>query len=169
MIRLYGYESFPQERTFDTYNDVDCYNYSDVHDYIKFLKWGYGKVTDHACREIRLKRLTREEGIDLVKKYQNKKPKNLKLFLDWIGITENGFNYFINQYRDSNIWKKDNNFKWKLRDSIINHHNDSEVDNVRLPKIENCEFIVTPLKKPLSKEKKYILIGRGHVDEWRAP
>ncbi|MEK6938036.1 MAG: N-acetyl sugar amidotransferase [Nanoarchaeota archaeon] len=169
MIRLYGYESFLQERTFDTYNDIDCYNYSDVHDCIKFLKWGYGKVTDHACREIRLKRLTREEGIDLVSKYQNKKPKNLKLFLDWLGITENGFYYFINQHRNNNIWKRDNNFKWKLRDSVINHHNDTEADKVRLPKIEDCEFIITPLKKSLLKEKKYILIGRGYVDGWKAP
>jgi N-acetyl sugar amidotransferase len=52
MIRDYGYETAPQSRTFDTYNDVDCWNYSDVHDYMKWVKHGYGKVVDHACREI---------------------------------------------------------------------------------------------------------------------
>ena len=71
MIKLYGYETAEQRRTFDAYNDVDCFNYSDLHDYIKFLKWGYGKVTDQASREIRLKKLTRQEGVELVKKYQN--------------------------------------------------------------------------------------------------
>jgi hypothetical protein len=81
MIELYGYETCEQTRTFDTYNDVDCWNYSDVHDFIKFLKHGYGKVTDHATREIRLKRITREQGLKLVEKYICKEPRNLELFL----------------------------------------------------------------------------------------
>ena len=76
MIEKYGYETMAQQRTFDTYNDVDCFHYSGIHDYIKFIKWGYGKVTDHACREIRLKRMTREEGIGMVRRYQNTKPKD---------------------------------------------------------------------------------------------
>ena len=80
MIELYGYESDEQQRTFDTYNDVDCYHYSGLHDQIKYLKWGYGKVTDHATREIRLKRLTRSQGIDLVKTYANVKPNDAALF-----------------------------------------------------------------------------------------
>ncbi|MBU0758597.1 MAG: N-acetyl sugar amidotransferase, partial [Nanoarchaeota archaeon] len=120
MIRLYGCETFTQERTFDTYNDVDCHHYSDLHDYVKFLKWGYGKVTDHACREIRLKRLTREEGINLVKKYQDLKPQKLKLFLDWLGITERDFYYFINQFRNPRIWEK-NKKGWVLKDSVTLH------------------------------------------------
>lgn len=80
MIREYGYETALQTRTFDTYNDVDCWNYSDVHDYIKWVKNGYGKVVDHACREIRLRRMTREEGIELVRQYQAREPQNLPLF-----------------------------------------------------------------------------------------
>jgi N-acetyl sugar amidotransferase len=163
MIKLYGYESFPQKRTFDTYNDVDCYNYSDVHDYIKFLKWGYGKATDHACREIRLKRLTREEGIALVKRYQNLKPKNLKLFLDWLGITENGFYYYINQFRDPRIWEQREN-KWRLRDSVLNHKDDLRIEPARLEKKEECVFVLTPLRKKLNPEKKYLLFQRGYVD-----
>ena len=46
--------------------DVHCFHSAGIHDYLKFLKVGYGKITDHACREIRLRRMTREEGIDLV-------------------------------------------------------------------------------------------------------
>lgn len=165
MIRLYGYESFPQTRTFDTYNDVDCYNYSDVHDYIKFLKYGYGKVTDHACREIRLKRLTREEGIELVRRYQDKEPENQKLFLDWMKITENGFYYFIDRQRDKQIWGQNIDGKWCLKDSAINHRDDPGINEVRLKNDEECCFQVTPLKKPPSPEKEYILIGRGYVDK----
>ena len=87
MIEKYNYETSLQNRTFDTYNDVDCYNYSDLHDYIKLIKFGYSKVIDHVCREIRFNRISRESGIELVKKYVFKKPQNLDLFLKWIGMT----------------------------------------------------------------------------------
>ncbi len=169
MIQKYGYETGLQERTFDTYNDVDCFHYSDVHDYIKFLKWGYGKITDHVCREIRLKRLTREEGIELVNKFQFKKPKTLQLFLKWLGITENGFYYFIDQHRDHKIWSKNEGGEWGLKDNIINHKADSGVGEVRLEKKENCEFTVTPSKKRDNEAENYTLIGRGYVDKWSQP
>lgn len=164
MIDKYGYDSFSQTRTFDSYNDIDCFHYSDLHDYIKFLKFGYGKATDHATREIRLKRLTREEGINLVKQYQNLRPKTLNMFLDWIGMTENGFYYFIDKFRDSRIWAKKEKGGWKLIDSIINHINDIGIDSVRLKKIEACNFKLTQKKDNCIKENKYILIGRGWVD-----
>ena len=78
-----------QPGTFDTYNDVDYWNYSDVHDYIKVIKYGYGKVVDYACREMRLRSMSRAMGIKLVKKHMVEKPRNIKLYLDWLGITEN--------------------------------------------------------------------------------
>lgn len=165
MIRLYGYESTTQQRTFDTYNDVDCFHYSGLHDYIKFLKWGYGKVTDHASREIRLKRMTRKEGIEMVKRYSAIEPTDLPLFLDWIGMREDEFWRMIDQYRDPRIWRRDERGVWQLTDSIVDHANDPSVDEVRLEKIEKCTFVVTPSKAPQIKDDRYILIGRGWVDE----
>ena len=114
MIQEYGYETAPQTRTFDTYNDIDCWNYSDVHDYIKWLKHGYGKVTDHACREIRLRRMTREQGIALVQKYQTREPQHLQLFLEWLGITENAFYYIVDQHRNPRFWERDENWDWSM-------------------------------------------------------
>ena len=166
MIRLYGYETSIQQRTFDTYNDVDCFHYSGLHDYIKFLKYGYGKVTDHASREIRLKRLTREEGIDLVQKYQNKRPKDIRNFLNWIGMSEEAFWFYIDQYRDPRIWEQNRDGDWRLKDSILNHRFDEGVENVRLAKKEDCCFIITPPRDPDAVEDDYVLIGRGWVDEY---
>lgn len=168
MIKLYGYETAAQRRTFDTYNDVDCFNYSDLHDYIKFLKWGYGKVTDQACREIRLKRLTREEGINLIKKYQFLMPdkKNVASFLDWLEMPEEEFWSHIDLKRDTSIWKKKENKEWEILDSIINHIEDEGVDSLRLEKKENCEFIANSQRVAVEKEDKYILIGRGWVDKY---
>ena len=164
MIDIYKYDTSKQLRTFDTYNDVDSFHYSGTHDYIKFLKYGYGKVTDHACREIRLSRMTREEGISFVRKYQNKKPKDLGLFLDWIGMTEGKFFDFIDKKRDSRIWQKDNNGNWKLLDSIMNHIFDPGIDNVRLNKIENCKFVTTK-NNVEAQGNKYSLLSTGYVDE----
>jgi len=164
MIQRYEYETIAQERTIDTYNDVDCFHYSDLHDYIKFLKWGYGKITDHATREIRLKRLTRKEGIELVKRYQDQKPQNLQLFLNWIGMTEKGFYYLVNQHRDQKIWKEKEGNQWELRDSVTNHSDDAGAKEVALDKVENCIFQLTHLKKDQPEEKRYTLIGRGYID-----
>jgi N-acetyl sugar amidotransferase len=160
MLKVYSYEIYQQERTFDTYNDVDCFHYSDLHDYIKFCKYGYGKVTDHASREIRLKRLTREEGIKLVKKYQEKTPKTYKLFADWLGVTKNGLQYIIDLHRGGDVWKRDKNYEWYLRDSVVFHQLDPGVEEARLDKKEDCKFLSSEVKKN-KKIKKYILIGKG--------
>ena len=163
MIEKYGYETMAQQRTFDTYNDVDCFHYSGIHDYIKFIKWGYGKVTDHACREIRLKRMTREEGIGMVRRYQNTKPKDLPLFLEWIGMPEREFWAEVDKHRDPRIWRKKEKGGWELQDSILNHINDERIDGVRLEKNSDCKFLLMPPRDINSLEDKYVLIGRGWV------
>ena len=75
-----------------------------MHDYIKFIKHGYGKVLDHACREIRLRRMTRREGIKLSQDYQSREPQHLQLLLDWLGITKNAFHYIVDQHRNQRFF-----------------------------------------------------------------
>ena len=163
MIEQFSYESALQTRTFDTYNDVDCFNYSDVHDYIKFIKHGYGKVTDHACREIRLRRMTREQGIALVQQYAAIKPKHLALFLAWIGMTENGFEYIIDQHRHKELWYRDSNWQWQLKQPLAyNKDFENTDDEARLTLKEIWQdFKLTPTKKSVDSKTNYILIGKG--------
>lgn len=164
MIKLYGYETALQTRTFDTYNDIDCFNYSDVHDYIKFLKHGYGKVTDHVSREIRLRRMTREQGIELIKKYSAKQPVNLINFLRWLGITENSFHFLIDQHRNKKLWRRDHEWNWVATYNPLPVNEDIlEIENARLPLKEDfCTFILTEEKKSSDKKGEYILIGKGY-------
>jgi N-acetyl sugar amidotransferase len=164
MIQRYGYESGPQTRTFDTYNDVDCFHYSDLHDQIKFLKWGYGKVADHACREIRLKRLTREQGIDLVSRYVQQPLRSVALFAAWLGVSEAALWGAVEAFRDPAIWQRGNDGAWSLRDEVTRHRADPGVDQVRLGVKEPCDFQLTPSRKPDYRDDRYVLIGRGHVD-----
>jgi N-acetyl sugar amidotransferase len=162
MIKDYGYETAEQTRTFDTYNNVDCWNYSDVHDYIKWLKHGYGKVVDHACREIRLGHMTRDEGLDLVEFYMTREPKNLGLFLEWMGITENAFHYLVDQHRDLLFWERDGEWHWKLKDDthkyeLINAINQTASGTQALPNY----FFKTRSRLSTDSQDSYILIGRG--------
>jgi N-acetyl sugar amidotransferase len=163
MIDKFAYETNYQTRTFDNYNDVDCFNYSDVHDYLKFIKHGYGKVTDHASREIRLKRMSREEGIEMVKKYTTKKPEFLTQFLEWIGMTENGFYYVVDQHRNKNIWHRNDDWQWDfLGDNTYLEQLTPEVKNAKLNLVENeCIFQKTPITRTNYIDDKYILIGKG--------
>lgn len=91
MIAKYNYETMLQTRTFNPYDNVDCFMYSDLHDYIKFIKHGFGKVTDHVTREIRLNHLSRQDGLNLIDSYQLVPPKYLNKFLDWSGLSEKEF------------------------------------------------------------------------------
>ena len=163
MIRQFDYETAKASRTFDTYNDVDCHNYSDVHDHIKFLKHGYGKVIDHACREIRLRRMTREQGIVLAKEYLNVQPKNLNLFLEWIGITKISFDYLLDQKRNKSIWTRNDKWEWNTYFPDFNSNLTlSAIDNARLEISDsNNEFELTNEKISADQKGKYILIGRG--------
>jgi N-acetyl sugar amidotransferase len=167
MIDMYGYESAIQQRTFNTYEDVHCFHSAGVHDYIKYLKYGYSKVTDHATREIRLKRMTREEGIKLVTQYSDQAPEDLSLFLEWIEMTEHEFNACVINRRDLNIWQQSRDGEWQLQDTIANHVDDFGVNEVRLKKISDCEFKITaPAELPNSSDNKYLLMGRGYIDKF---
>jgi N-acetyl sugar amidotransferase len=158
-----GYETAPQARTFNTYEDVDCWHSAGTHDYAKFLKWGYGKATDHACREIRLKRMTREEGIGHVERYEQVVPPDLPLFLKWAGLTEGEFYDAMDRHRDPRVWRKDGG-RWTLLDSVTRHANDPGVDVARLEKVEECRFVVTPAREPDLPGDEQVLMGRGYLD-----
>ncbi len=166
MIDTYGYESAVQQRTFNTYEDVHCFHSAGVHDYIKYLKYGYSKVTDHASREIRLKRMTREEGIAHVVEYVERPPADLPLFLDWAEMSEKEFSDCVWDRRDARIWTRDQMGEWALRDRIDRHVSDASVDAVRLEKKEECHFRVTPTAEPETPDNEYLLMGRGYVDKY---
>ena len=104
MIKLYNYEAVPQTRAFDTYNDVDCWMHSHLHDFIKWAKWGYGRTTDHAVRELRFGRLSREQAARLAAQYERREPTHLEHFLEWLGMTRSGFEFILERHRSKKIW-----------------------------------------------------------------
>ena len=163
MIRQFGYETMPQTGTFDAYNDVDCWNYSDLHDYIKYLKHGYGKVTDHACREIRLRRMTREESINRVLAYGGRSPRSLDKFLNWIGMTESAFSYIIDQHRNPLYWRRNRDWEWEPAfDLLYNIKRAGNPAQALATDGPHQSYILTPPRRSPDSVNSYILVGKGH-------
>jgi len=159
MIKKYGYETTNQQRTFNKYETIHCAVNAGLHDYIKYLKYGYGKCTDHASRDIRLGRLSRKDAINLIKKYDSLKPDNIKNYFEWLEIDEKEFYKCINPFRDSRIWKFDKSKKWKKIKSIINY-------KIKTKNIKRRFYIKTKLLEQQSNKDKYILTGRSYIDQY---
>lgn len=71
----HGFETFPHfvEGSFANYENLDNHQ-TGIHDYFKFLKFGFGRATDIACLHIRRGRISRENGLTLVRKHDGKFP-----------------------------------------------------------------------------------------------
>ncbi len=169
MIGRYGYETGRQQRTFDTYNDVDCAHYSGLHDYIKLMKHGYGKATDHACREIRLKRLTRDQAIELVRCYQDVPPTDAAMFCEWLGISEDALWQVLERHRNPDLWNKDMAGTWRLQTSVVDAPAPTNQVSESLPVTDLCQFRLTPSLQSGIAEDQPSILERGYVDSHPAP
>lgn len=163
MIKKYNYETAAQTRTFNTYEDVHCFLSADLHDYIKYLKFGYSKVYDHASREIRLKRFSRDYAIKMIKKYSNKVPKRVKLFCSWLGISEFQFKKSIEKFRNKSIWKKKTTLLQKFY--LIKNNKDKYSKFVSF-KTKGKKTYILNQPNLWDKENKFILMGRGYIDKY---
>jgi len=98
--------------------------------------------------------LTREEGIDMVEKYDGKRPCDLDIILEYLEMTEEEFVACVDNMRDPRAWAKDKNGEWHLKDKVANHRNDPGVEEARLPVKEKNNYTLTSKWK----EDKHILM-----------
>jgi hypothetical protein len=85
------------------YEKIECHMQG-VRDYIKYIKRGYSRPTHLASIDIRQGRLDREEGLDMISKYEGKKPPSLEIFLEMVGITEDEF-FEVTKSHSVSPWK----------------------------------------------------------------
>ncbi len=76
------------------YEKIECH-LQGVRDYIKYLKRGYGRVTQMTALDLRNGRITQEKARELIDGYEGRKPPSLNIFLDYIGLTEEEFNAVV--------------------------------------------------------------------------
>lgn len=107
------------EGTYSKYASLDD-KIDGFHYYLGFIKFGIGRTTSDAAHEIRDEKITREEGIALVKKYDGEFPrKYYRDFLDYIQVTEEQFTEVVDSWRSAHIWEKKDDL-WNLRNAIYN-------------------------------------------------
>lgn len=95
------------ETTYTNFENLDCHSMT-VHDYLKFIKYGFGRATDHACLDIRNGDITREEGVRLVQKYDGRYPHEaVKEFCDWARISQEEFDLTIDAFTNRKIFEVD--------------------------------------------------------------
>lgn len=88
------------------------------HYLLGYIKFGIGRATSDSAHEIRDGKITREEGIALVKKYDGEFPsKYFKEFLAYVDLSESQFNEIVDTWRSEHIWQQKNGL-WSLKKAI---------------------------------------------------
>ena len=109
----------PTEGTFTNYENLDN-KIQGIHDYFKWLKFGYGRASDSGSIQIRLKQISREDAMRLVKQHEGKLPeKFLDEFLDQWEMSRKEFLDICDKFTNKELFKKDENGVL-LRDKLGN-------------------------------------------------
>jgi N-acetyl sugar amidotransferase len=91
----------------------------EIHLWLKFLKHGFWRPTDHCCYLIWGGQMTRAEAVDLVNEKQYQFPyEYLDDFLEYHSLTEREFRDTLEKWRNPNIWRMDGN-EWRLTTPLI--------------------------------------------------
>ncbi len=94
------------------YENLDNYQ-TGIHDYFKFLKFGFGRATDLACLAVRRGRISREEAKELIINNEGKFPKTylnkpLEDILSPLKISMSEFIECCDKFTNKNLFMKDN-------------------------------------------------------------
>ena len=104
----------PFERTYRLISNLDNRYSNGVSDLLKFVKFGYGRASDHVSKDIRNKHMSRDEGIKLVKKHDHIVSKDLFYWLDYVEMKEEEFWKIADKFRDPRVWHIKNNQWYKF-------------------------------------------------------
>ena len=131
-----NFEASPERTsgTYSKYNSIDD-KMDDLHYYTTLIKFGIGRATFDASQEIRSEDITRDEGMALVKRYDQEYPKRfLSEILSYLSLPEDKFpvtskmfespvidkKYFdllCDNFRSPHLWLHEDG-QWKLRNTL---------------------------------------------------
>jgi N-acetyl sugar amidotransferase len=140
-IHFYGYYKFwdPQENfyycqehtgfmpnpersqgTYSKYASLDD-KLDGFHYFLGFIKFGIGRATSDASHEVRDGKITREEAVALVRRFDSEFPaKYFSEFLEYCSITEAQFWDVVDSWRSDTVWERDGK-EWRLKTSVWQH------------------------------------------------
>ncbi len=113
IAQAYGFEVSPTPTlgSMVNYENLDNHQTA-IHEYFKYLKFGFGRATDHACLHIRRGRLTRDMGLSIVKRLDGKFPwtylgKSLQDTLQPLELSVDDFVKICDRFTNKKIFKRD--------------------------------------------------------------
>ncbi len=108
-----GFTTFdqPVEGSMVNYENLDNHQ-TGIHDYFKFLKFGFSRATDIACLHVRRGRITRQDAVEIVKARDGKFPwtylgKPLRDILEPLDMTPEEFIKICDRFTNKKIFKRD--------------------------------------------------------------
>jgi len=105
------------EGSYSKYSSIDD-KIDPFHYYTTLIKFGLGRASYDAAQEIRNGKITREEGVDLVRKFDDEFPdRYFQDFLDYVDITEKEFFETLDLFRPEHLWKLSGD-KWSLKHTV---------------------------------------------------
>lgn len=105
------------EGTYSKYASLDD-KIDGFHYYLGFIKFGIGRTTSDTAHEIRDSKITREEGIALITRYDGEFPnKFYQEFLEYCEISDAQFQEIVDSWRSDHIWRKTHN-GWELKHPV---------------------------------------------------
>ena len=142
LAQAYGFNTYhlAVEGSTVSYENLDNL-FHGIHDYFKFLKFGFARATDQACLHVRRGRMTRAEAMKIIKARDGKFPWTylgvpLKVILDKIDLTIEEFIQNCDQFTNHDLFCK-NSVGELLRESDgslvkINYDNINATNNVQI-------------------------------------
>jgi len=113
IAQSYGFTTLQTtvEGSIVNYENLDNYQ-TGIHDYFKYLKFGFGRATDIACLHLRRGRMTRNLAIDIVGNHDGKFPwtylgKPIEEILSHIDINLDEFIKICDRFTNKKIFKTD--------------------------------------------------------------
>jgi N-acetyl sugar amidotransferase len=100
------------------YADIDD-DFISVHHHLKWYKFGFTRLFDNLALEIRNKRLTRAQAIDIIRERGDQTPHDdIDRFCAFLEIDGRRFTDVVERFRNRNIWRRENGV-WKIDDFLV--------------------------------------------------
>jgi N-acetyl sugar amidotransferase len=105
------------DSTFTNYDSLDD-KIDNLYYYMQFVKFGFGRAVRDASRLIQNGHLTREEGVELARKYDDEFcHEHFEEVLEYLDLTTEEFDRIVDQHRNPEVWKKSGS-RWILRNPL---------------------------------------------------
>jgi len=115
IAQAHGFETYHRtvEGSMVNYENLDNHH-TGIHDYFKFLKFGFGRATDLACMHVRRGRLTRNDALEIVKRLDGEFPweylgKSLEDILAPLELSVDDFIRVCDKFTNKKIFQLDSN------------------------------------------------------------